>query len=85
MKTLFEINFLLLFMCFGFLALTFFWWKASRKFFIFFFYFSENSMKLKKGSLQFILFNYGIFGPLGLASISGYFYVLITFVKFLTF
>jgi hypothetical protein len=71
------------FMYLGFITLTFFWWKVSRRFFIFLFNFSENTLSLKKKSWQLIVFNYGIFGPLGLVSISGYLYVSLLFIKFL--
>jgi len=68
-----------------FLVVTWCWWKISRKFFIFLFYFSKKKLKFRKNSWQYIIFNYGLFGPLGLANISLYLYILLVFHKFLHF
>jgi len=81
METILSISLSFLFMCFAIAAFTWFWWMISRRFFIFLFYFSEDALKLKNDSWKKIVFNYGIFGPLGLASISGYIYTLIIFFK----
>jgi len=80
--TIFLAPFSFLFMCFGFTLVTWFWWKISRRFFIFLAYFSESKIKLKNSSWKKIAFNYGVFGPLGLLSISGYLYTLLIFFKF---
>ena len=66
----------------SFTVVTWFWWKISRRFFIFLFYFYKDFLKIKKNSLQDILFNYGIFGPLGLLCIAGYIYTFFIFLKF---
>ena len=69
------------FMFFSFVIVTWFWWKISRRFFTFLFNFSEDRLEHKNGSLQKLLLNYGIFGPLGLLSISGYIYFLLILFK----
>jgi len=66
----------------GFILLTWIWWKISRNFFIFLFTLPKKILKIKKNSLQQILFNYGIFGPAALLAISGYAYTLLVFFKF---
>tara|TARA_B100000780_G_scaffold278925_1_gene254415 strand:+ start:683 stop:946 length:264 start_codon:yes stop_codon:yes gene_type:complete len=66
----------------SFVIITWFWWKLSRRFFTFLFYFSEKTLKFKKHSWQNVVFNYLIFGPLGLANISAYLYILLIFLKF---
>jgi len=68
-----------------FLQVTWYWWKISRKFFIFLFYFSKKKLKLKKNSWEHTAFNYGLFGPLGLANIFVYLYILLVFLKFFIF
>ena len=85
MESLFSVLLSLPFMYFGFVILTFFWWKISRRFFIFLFYFPKHTLKFKKSTWQLIVFNYGIFGPLGLAAISGYLYVSLIFLKLFVF
>ena len=65
-----------------FAIITWFWWNISRNFFIFLSNYSEERIKSKKNSWKLIIFNYGIFGPLGIVSISGYLYVSLIFFKF---
>jgi len=81
METIFSVLFSFPAMCIGLAIVTLLWWKISRRFFIFLGYFSENKLKLKNGSWKKIIFNYGVFGPLGLTSIFGYLYVLLIFFK----
>ena len=85
MEAILSILFSPQFMCVTFIVVTWFWWVISRRFFTFLFYFSQDNLKLKKNSWQYIVFNYGIFGPLSLVSISGYMYALLIFFKFLIF
>jgi hypothetical protein len=68
-------------MCLGLVTATWFWWKISRRFFIFLYHFSKDTLKFKKNSWQHVIFNYAIFGPLGLVNIFGYSYVLLIFLK----
>jgi len=85
MDTILPEFFILFTSCILFTAITWFWWKTTRRFFIFLFYFNESKLKIKKNSWQYILFNYGIFGPLGVINISVYLYVLLVFIKFFIF
>ena len=85
MEVILSNPFFTLFICIFFLQVTWYWWKISRKFFIFLFYFSKKKLKLKKSSWEHIAFNYGLFGPLGLANISVYLYILLIFLKFFIF
>ena len=85
MEDVLAISIFKLFMCIIFLLVSWYWWKMSRKFFIFLLYFSENKLKFKKNSLKNILFNYGLFGPLGLVNIFGYLYILLIYLKFFIF
>jgi len=65
----------------GFAIITCLWWKISRRFFVFLAYFCEDKLKFKNGSWKKIVFNYGVFGPLGFVGISGYIYTLLIFFK----
>ena len=80
MENIFLVLFSFPIMCVGFAIVTWLWWKISRSFFIFLAYFSDK-LKLKNGSWKKILFNYGVFGPLGLTNISGYLYTLLIVFK----